>query len=582
MKSGQKTIKELFCGQKVFEIPEYQRPYAWEEKHLTAFVEDINQKTDRNHFFGTILFREKPRQSGNFTHIDIVDGQQRITTLVIFMKLLLKHLVESGSNIDDSLEDTYIQSYGEYKLRVLPVDNVFFKNYILQDNLDAKSFAKTPAQNRLFDAKEWFKDWIKEKPIEILQELIGKIEKMRVSTYSVEDNAEAALIFETTNDRGKPLTNLDKIKSFLMYKCYLVSDDIPENLDSLLKDLQDLFGEIYRDVDVIAGRIDEDLILQYHCIGFEAWETPTEYRQPVTTVRQKVNKLIKKGNNSEAKEFIQRYSRELRESFANMKELIQDKDSQLRDIFILNRPAIAYHLLIKTYKYDTSDEKQDFRQVTRLMEIICFRAGIEWHRVDKGRGKLYKLSRNFDGDFNQLISGLKKFINEFCSNDRFRDQLRLSNLPEAVKPNDLRYLLWKYESHLRTVKQPVSSKMFQDEFTNTDPRTKFTIEHIYSQNPKENGDYANKSEPILLNKDYLHRIGNLVLDSTSSNSSKSNEDFDFKNKQYYRKSTLKQQQELENFASVQEEKLTWDEASIDCRNKKIVNFALEYWNHEKV
>ena len=81
MENGQKRISELFGGRKIFHIPKYQRAYAWEEKQLKDFVEDIeNQKLGRSYFFGTILFQEQQRHEG-FEMIDIVDGQQRITTL---------------------------------------------------------------------------------------------------------------------------------------------------------------------------------------------------------------------------------------------------------------------------------------------------------------------------------------------------------------------------------------------------------------------------------------------------------------------------------------------------------------------
>ena len=53
---GPKTISNLFDGRKIFNIPKYQRAYAWEERQLKDFVEDIeNQSLDRNYFFGTIL-----------------------------------------------------------------------------------------------------------------------------------------------------------------------------------------------------------------------------------------------------------------------------------------------------------------------------------------------------------------------------------------------------------------------------------------------------------------------------------------------------------------------------------------------
>lgn len=82
LENGQKRISELFDGRKIFNIPKYQRAYAWEKQQLKDFVEDIeNQKLDRSYFFGTILFQAQPRHEG-FEVIDIVDGQQRITTLI--------------------------------------------------------------------------------------------------------------------------------------------------------------------------------------------------------------------------------------------------------------------------------------------------------------------------------------------------------------------------------------------------------------------------------------------------------------------------------------------------------------------
>ena len=60
MENGQKTIRALFDGSKIFNIPQYQRAYAWEEKQLDDFVDDIeNQQPGKNYFFGTILFQEK-------------------------------------------------------------------------------------------------------------------------------------------------------------------------------------------------------------------------------------------------------------------------------------------------------------------------------------------------------------------------------------------------------------------------------------------------------------------------------------------------------------------------------------------
>ena len=99
MENGQKRISELFDGRKIFHIPKYQRAYAWEEPQLKDFVEDIeNQHPNRNYFFGTILLQAKEKHNG-FDMFDIVDGQQRITTLIIFMKLLLAERKKARNDV---------------------------------------------------------------------------------------------------------------------------------------------------------------------------------------------------------------------------------------------------------------------------------------------------------------------------------------------------------------------------------------------------------------------------------------------------------------------------------------------------
>ncbi|NVK25925.1 MAG: DUF262 domain-containing protein [Gammaproteobacteria bacterium] len=61
MENGQKKLKELFDGRKIFNIPDYQRAYAWDQsRQLPDFIEDIeNQSVGRDYFLGTILFQEK-------------------------------------------------------------------------------------------------------------------------------------------------------------------------------------------------------------------------------------------------------------------------------------------------------------------------------------------------------------------------------------------------------------------------------------------------------------------------------------------------------------------------------------------
>lgn len=135
------------------------------------------------------------------------------------MKLLLAQHENMGNNVR-RLRRTYIKD-DVYKLRVLDIDNDFFESYMLEDNGSGDNEVETPSQRRLLKAKEYLAEWI-ETHLNRVKVFIDKIGNMKVLTYSVEDDSEAALIFETTNNRGKSLTSLEKVKSFLMHKTRIV------------------------------------------------------------------------------------------------------------------------------------------------------------------------------------------------------------------------------------------------------------------------------------------------------------------------------------------------------------------------
>ena len=585
MQYGQKAIKDMFNTRTIFNIPEYQRAYAWEEEQLEDFVEDLeNQRLNRDYFFGTILFQEQPpdEEDEEFEIIDIVDGQQRITTIIIFMKLLLAQRKKKGKDVA-MLEDTYIQGYSRYRLHVLETDNEFFRSYILGNGKPNDSQVHTPSQSRLLNAKKHLCGLLK-KRIDKVDEFIAKIENMKVLTYSVEDGSEAALIFETTNDRGKPLTNLEKAKSLLMHKTRIVS----ENFKEVVKNLQSRFGEIYRNYEEIknSGKIRderdktaEDLILQYHFIAFGDWKSK-EYQDPVQRIKEQINRLIAENKEAKATVFIDKYSLKLKESFEIMNKSLLNDAPYLLDIHALNRPAAFYPLLIKTYKLDNSDEKQNFKCVAQLAEIIGFRFGITKSRSDKGLSRLYHLARDFNGNFNQLISNLQNFVKKYCNDSDFERSLRQPKFHEVVDGSTQQYLFWKYENHLRATERPISSEMSHNEFANDDSQRKFTIEHIIPQNPKKSTVVVDDSVLSITDfeDNYLHSIGNLVLDSRSANASKSNQDFATKDKQYS-KTPLKSQLELSGFSNPKPDR--WNHISINDRGDKIVKFALKRWNHRK-
>ena len=304
------------------------------------------------------------------------------------------------------------------------------------------------------------------------------------------------------------------------------------------------------------------------------------YQHHVQEIKRQVNLLIKE-DQSKTRDFIDRYSRELRETFVIMKTFVLHPDNYLLNIFALGRTRNFYPLLVKTYKLDTSKNKQAFHRVAELIEALSFRVfGIRRRRSNTGIDRLFRLARDFTGDFDKLAEELIDFGVYYCDDADFHNRLLSPTFHEDVPLSDQKYLFWKYENYLRRTEQPIAAEMSHQEFS-ARGRVKLSIEHIVPQNPKDSNVITETSilPPVTMSfqDKYLHSLGNLTIDPLSANISKSNNDFITKNQNYFSKAPLKTQNELVDFLNPNTHK--WDTHSIQERTEKIVSFALDYWNY---
>jgi hypothetical protein len=161
------------------------------------------------------------------------------------------------------------------------------------------------------------------------------------------------------------------------------------------------FGDLYKDYELVQDHINEDAILQYHFIAFEKWKVSkksAEYSNYVQRVKDKVNKMLAAGQDAKAGAYIEQYTRELRESFAIMRHLLQNKDGHFNELFAIGRPAVFYPLLIKGWKFDQTEGKTNFRRVLRLAEIFSFKVWGIGAAKNLNRAKLFiSIGKRFPG-----------------------------------------------------------------------------------------------------------------------------------------------------------------------------------------
>ena len=235
------SLSGLLVGNQVFDIPVYQRNYAWERKHLEDLWEDLYfLDPSKKHYFGTVLLKDSGKIAQTtltrLKRFDIIDGQQRLTTILILLREVISQLkVISDGDLKgevDALEKNYLKDGGHYKLNPLGTDGEFFHHVVIDDNEFLEDDSETPSQRRLAYAKTFFRErLIEEKERQsseyqaFLVQLKQKVDDLQLIQYQVTSDADAIRIFETVNDRGRPLSNLEKTKSFLMHTSYLGMED---------------------------------------------------------------------------------------------------------------------------------------------------------------------------------------------------------------------------------------------------------------------------------------------------------------------------------------------------------------------
>ena len=589
MESGRKSINELFGTSKFFYIPDYQRSYAWEDKQINDFFDDFKANyngVNKRYYYGTILLQDKDIE-GVKERYDIVDGQQRLTTLIVFIKCLLDRAVKIKDRPehfdDDTIDETrkkFIIYKGNYHLNLQADDNEFFHTYVLSDNTTIDF--RTPSQKRLCHLKERFIDLLSKVSDDVVLAFLGKINAANVLVYLVGSRSEAALIFETTNDRGKQLTNIEKTKSYLMYKASLLDDS-----EQLLGTIQTRFNLIYQDYAAFEGRqIGEDSILQYTFIAYEDWNNKgkqKEYQHYMESMKYKSEELLDKNDFEGFRDYVENYTLNIQQSFSIIKSIFNNQVDEFKDLVALNVLSPFYPLLIKTYRYDTP-EKNQFKKVCRLLEIFIFRVyHIQNYLTSKFQTKWYELAKRFSGDFDSLCNSIISLISspEVGNDESFISALEDKNFFDKYSPTIKNYFFWKYENYLRTTKQPISTVMPHDDLRKVKgSKTNLSIEHIVARKNTEEHSKIIANEGIIVvgkgekfNKEYLNAIGNLTIDPQSANSSKGKKDVEEKVSKYFNKAPYKCQNELEGFMVGGK----WSLESQENRKKALIKFAKETW-----
>lgn len=550
-KSQTEKIGSIFNGNR-FVIPTYQRKYSWTDTERKALWQDIEEsiKDNMNHFVGTLSFKEnKSVGLSTDTVYEIIDGQQRITTLFILLKVLIDKIADP--QVQQSQLSAFIGSKDNLKLHPLGADGEFLNNLLFDPTtLDPDKINKRSLRF-MFSAKKLFSAFANAlTPKEIEDRIIFIRDRIEVLVFNVESQAQAVKMFSIINDRGLPLRILDKTKSILMlYSTLHLNEDLNDTINNSFENIFDSYDDLLvcRDNLGILGRLEENTIFSQHYYSSRklfasTWNNRDGADTIFDNLKVKCEEL--KENPTELKTFINEYLVDFENFAVSYSKLVKEIETNplyQKPFRYLEFTATLYPLLVRLYMQGKLD---DLLPILEAIEV----------RVYKLRGTnpiadMYWLSSHItenDLTVDEIRNHLINFSEKFVNNHVFG-----TYLDGAIYGNGaVKYILSEYSNDNHDI------ATYKD----------FQVEHIFSKEP----NYDATSYGFADDYDYeKNRLGNLGLLEKSLNIGLGNLPPINKVGGYLNSTNT----EIRNLAG-EIQKGHFNKTNVDDRRKSIVDFCI--------
>ncbi|WP_294307964.1 DUF262 domain-containing HNH endonuclease family protein [uncultured Chryseobacterium sp.] len=251
------TITQLLATpNEQFVVPSYQRRYAWGFPQYKALFEDIDMLNENDgHLFGTIILHSS-HHTGGLNQPELVDGQQRLTTLIILLKAIettyeQKGEFEKAKELKNKFTCKGLDEIEKPKLKLGELDNSDIENLILENRIN--NITNLNIKDAFIKFKEWLSGFTLSEVNKFYFKLTNIAVLIRLDVVMPQD---AFKLFETINNRGLRLSATDIIKNFLLGH----ASKIPESYT--LENVKKLWSNIIINLD---GIDTDDFIRQFMC-----------------------------------------------------------------------------------------------------------------------------------------------------------------------------------------------------------------------------------------------------------------------------------------------------------------------------
>ncbi len=653
----------LLFQNRLFRIPDYQRGYAWQQSQLADFWDDlINLQQDRYHYTGLLslklLGRKETKDWGSdlwmvdkgFKACHIVDGQQRLTTFVILLNEIIcfvRELDENKGKKDDEIVlgyDTLKDVVAKYIYQSRPPMNqitTYLFGYEVDnpsaDYLRYKIFGEpyfgtvneTYYTKNLKFAKSFFRENLtalyENEGIEGINNLYLKLTlKLMFNIHEIDDDYDVFVAFETMNNRGKKLTNLELLKNRLIYLTTLYSDEKFDEMEKshLRKQINDAWKEVYfqlgRNENVPLS--DDDFLRAHWTIYFaysrrkgddyirfllnkfsaknifekktvlmselpDGYVMDTDYEEEddvgdTETETIEVSKLAP----TEIADYVNSLKNMAKYWYDTFFPAQSENLTKEEQIWVdkLNRIGIGHFrplvtVIISRRDFSPEERIESFKAIERFI-FICFRLGN--FNASFCSSEYYRASRSLN--LNEMT--LEDLVSDIVETTDANIEYAIPNFVTKIEKyfsngggfyywNSIRYFLYEYETSLAQ-KNNIDRIGSWEMFTKTE-KDKVSIEHILPQTPSKyywQNQYRQFTDEEV--EMLAGALGTLLPLSQSVNSSLQNDSF------YDKKTTKAGRRGYENgcHSEIEVAKYNdWTAENIYTRSKELLEFMENRW-----
>lgn len=486
-------------------MPEYQRPFSWDDDNFDDLIDDvISANKDQEYFLGTMVLHQHD-EDGQY---DIVDGQQRLTSILILFACL-RDSVEDAQ-FKTGLQEKILQQKNVVdgipeRVRLEVKDRKIFSDVVVTETGTLQEYDENELadpQWRYTVAVDVFLTRIKSLSQEQIQELITFINQKCVIVFlSTNSFADAFRLFTIVNDRGVQLRRIDIIKALNIAPDVITKDTVRNSIAQKWEDTEnelgeDIFEDIFHFVRLITlkDKPQGDILNEFEKRIFE--------RNTISKGEPFLNIIFG---------YAQKY-----QSIFEDRDIIPENEGATH-----NKYRALIHIMDKEFRasewracllaFSERFGANKFYEFCLLMEKVYLAEWVKGIRKDERFA-------SYSSILGQIENA--KEPEQVLENIKYDE----AAIIEGAKSKDLylkgfgKYMLLRLE-------------LVTSEHDNVRELEAKSVEHVLPQNPDTKGYWADNHDLTKIDE-YVHSIGNLILLSKSKNSSAQNYDFDKKKSKY--------------------------------------------------